>query len=123
MDSTSREEREWTKTVADVARRQRHWRAPRTAARWVNQIVSRWGIAERQSAGELELAWREVAGPALAERTRVGGVRRGVCEITVESSALLQQLTFQQRDLLQRLQAQKPHFSITNLRFRVGAVR
>lgn len=116
-------EREWEKTTRDVARRQRRLPMPKDLSRAVSQFVTRWGIAETQSARELEQAWQDVAGPALAARTRVGAVRRGVCEITVENSSLLQQLIFQQRDILQRLQAQKPHFAITQIRFRVGPIR
>jgi hypothetical protein len=123
MNDSSQAEGDWAKTRRDVERRQQAMAVPKTASRWVNQIVARWGIAERQSASELEAAWRDVAGEALAGRTRVGSVRRGVCEITVETSALLQQIAFQQRDLLRQLQASKPHFAISQLRFRVGPVR
>jgi predicted nucleic acid-binding Zn ribbon protein len=123
MNHDGQSEGDWAKTQRDIARRQRTIAMPKTASRWVNQIVARWGIAESQSADELETAWREVAGESLAGRTRVGAVRRGVWEITVETSALLQQITFQQRALLQQLQDKKPHFAIRQLRFRVGPVR
>lgn len=123
MDSSGQHEREWEKTTRDVARRQRRLSTPRNVARWVNQLVARWGIAESQSSNELEQAWRDVAGAALADRTRVGAIRRGVCEITVDNSSLLQQIAFQQRDLLRKLQERKPHFAITQIRFRVGPVR
>ncbi len=110
-------------TARAVERRQRFLPTPRTAARWVNQIIARRGIAETQSTNELETVWRDVVGEVLAGQTRIGAVRRGVCEITVENSALLQQISFQQRDFLRQIQVRKPHFAIQNFRFRVGPVR
>ena len=123
MNDSPQDEYDWARTARSVQRRQRFLGMPKTASRWVNQIVARWGIAETQSADELDTAWREVVGEALAGRTRVGSVRRGICEVTVENSSLLQQIVFQQRELLRQMQLKKPHFGIENLRFRVGPIR
>ncbi len=123
MNDSPQDEMELAKTVRALDRRQRFLPMPKTAARWVSQIIARRGIAETQSSNELETVWREVVGEVLAGQTRVGGVRRGVCEITVENSALLQQISFQQRDFLRQIQAKKPHFAIQNFRFRVGPIR
>jgi predicted nucleic acid-binding Zn ribbon protein len=123
MVDTPQDENELAKTAQAVQRRQRHIPLPKQAARWVSQLIARRGIAETQSNSELETAWREIVGPALAEQTRVGAIRRGVCEITVENSALLQQISFRQRDFLTQIQAQKPHFAIQSFRFRVGPIR
>ena len=123
MNDSPQDKYDWAQTARSVERRQRFLGMPKTAARWMNQIVAHWGIAETQSAGELDAAWREVAGETLSDRTRVGSVCRGVCEITVENSSLLQQIVFQQRELLRQMQLKKPHFGIENLRFRVGPIR
>lgn len=123
MTDSRQEEFDWEQTARAVERRQRYLGMPKTASRWVNQIVARFGVAQTQSAGELESVWSEVVGEALAGRTKAGPVRRGVCEITVENSSLLQQIVFRQKEYLQQMQIKKPHFGITSLRFRVGPIR
>ena len=94
----------------------------KAAGKWISQIVARNGIAAVQASQELESAWHEIVGEALARRTRIGAVRRGVCEVTVEHSSLLQQISFQQRELVRKLQQRKPHFGILSLKLRVGPV-
>lgn len=123
MNDPTQDEFDLAKTAQAVKRRQRFLPMPKTAARWVSQLIARHGIAESQSANDLETVWREVVGETMARQTQVGKVRRGVCEIIVENSALLQQITFRQKDFLQQIQTQRPHFAIHSFRFRIGPVR
>ena len=67
-------------------------------------------------------AWLRTAGPKLAGMSCPGNIRRGVLEVTVASSSVLQELTFQKTTLLQRIQQQLPDAKIRDLRFRVGMV-
>ena len=84
-------------------------------------LLARKGYARVQSASAFETAWKEAAGK-LAEHSRPGNVNRGVLEVMVRNSAALQELTFQKKKLLTRLQAQLPDEKITSLRFRVGSI-
>jgi hypothetical protein len=79
-----------------------------------------WGRkSERQ---KLEAAWAEAAGPQLLKDTRVAVVRRGVMEIEVKSSVLMQELAqFHKRKLLGRLRTLLPSTTLTDLKFKAGA--
>lgn len=49
-------------------------------------------------------AWEALAGPELAEHARVFSFRRGILEIAVSSSALLNEVEFRRSALLQAMQ-------------------
>jgi predicted nucleic acid-binding Zn ribbon protein len=69
----------------------------------------------------LEQAWAGVIGPAGAEHTRVGSIRRGVLEVFVDNAVLLQELVhFQKRRLLEQLRSRLPGTTLHDLRFRTG---
>jgi predicted nucleic acid-binding Zn ribbon protein len=79
-----------------------------------------WG--RRQGRLHLERAWAEAVGPEYAEHTRVGGLRRGVLEVEVDSAVLLQELAhFHKRRLLRELRGRLPGTAVNDLRFRNGA--
>ncbi len=84
------------------------------------QLMARRGFGRVQSAAALEAAWREAAGPLMAEHTQVGAVRRGTLEVVVRHSALMQELGYQKQAILQKLAALAPEEPIKDLRFRVG---
>ena len=98
-------------------------RAPKRIGDIMAQIQARRGFAQIQVAGEIAEAWREVAGGMLASRSRVGPLRRGVLEIIVESSAILQEMTFQKNDLAARIASRWPDLAIRQLRFRIGPLK
>ncbi|MGL4421499.1 MAG: DciA family protein [Gemmataceae bacterium] len=79
-----------------------------------------WGRkTERQ---RLEHVWTTVAGAETAKDARPTSVRRGVLEIEVRNSVLLQELAqFRKRPLLAALRGQIPGVTITDIKFRRGA--
>lgn len=83
------------------------------------------GLARQWSQGRLESAWDRAVGPgtAVASRTRVAGLRRGVLHVTVAHSSLLEELAaFRHHELLQSLGESLPDLAIRRLKFRVGPV-
>ena len=99
--------------------------AKQTGPEPVGAILSRlftargWG--RRQGQLHLERAWADVIGPAGAEHTRAGRLRRGVLEVFVDNAVLLQELVhFQKRGLLERLRSRLPGTTLLDLRFRTG---
>jgi predicted nucleic acid-binding Zn ribbon protein len=91
----------------------------------VGEILSRlfavrgWG--RRQDRLRIEEAWTAAVGPAGAEHTCVGSLRRGVLEVLVDNAVLFQELAnFQKRRLLEQLRAALPGTSIADVRFRMG---
>lgn len=78
-----------------------------------------WG--RKSERVRLEEAWKEVAGPEYAPRTRPGAFRRGVLEIEVQNAVLLQELTqFHKRRLLADLRKQLPGMTLHDLKFRAA---
>jgi predicted nucleic acid-binding Zn ribbon protein len=96
-------------------------RGPQKIGDIVSGLLARKGYARVQSASACEAAWKEAAGK-LAEHSRPGNIKRGVLEVIVRNSAALQELTFQKKKLLKRLQEQLPEEKLTDLRFRVGSL-
>lgn len=95
--------------------------APRRMSELVPRLMASRGYARLLSTDEFQDAWSEAAG-ALSAQTRVGSVRRGILEIVVGNSVLMQELTFRKRLLLQSIQKQLPEKNIRDLRFTIGAI-
>lgn len=106
---------------AYVRRNQQFLREPRSIANVLSTLLARRGYAQIQSAGELSEVWGQVAGVAVAQQSRVGTVRRGILQVVVQNSALLQELTFRKPQLLEALTRMLPARSIRDLKFRVGS--
>jgi predicted nucleic acid-binding Zn ribbon protein len=97
-------------------------RGPQSIGNVLSELMSRRGFARVQSAGACEAAWREAAGPLVAEYTRIGAIRGGTLEVVVANSTLVQELGFQKQSLLTALGELLPDEGIKNLRFRVGKI-
>ena len=95
---------------------------PKPIANVLSELLARKGYARQQSGGSCAQAWREAAGETVAAYTRAGGVRRGVLEVIVSNSTLMQELSFQRAALVQKLAATVPDEKIKDLRFRVGCI-
>jgi len=100
-------------------------RSSRTAERIgdvLANLLARRGYARVESASACTEAWQEAAGEKMAQHSRVGNVRRGVLEVTVRNSAVLQELTFQKTQLLGDLGRLLADQKIRDLRFRIGTI-
>ena len=93
---------------------------PKPIADVLAELLARRGYARVQSAAVCADAWRTAAGDTLAPFTRAGAVRRGVLEVIVGNSALVQEMSFQKKRLLSRLAELLPEEKIRDLKFRVG---
>lgn len=96
---------------------------PRKVQDVLAELFARRGYARVQSQNRHLTVWREAAGGTMADQTRVGQVRRGVLEVMVANSTLLQELTFQKRAILTRWNELLPEQRLTDLRCRVGPVQ
>ncbi len=95
---------------------------PRHISEVVAEILARSGVAETQSARELQAAWHEIVGAPLNELSRAVKLSRGKLEVVVTHSAAVQELTFRKREILRRLQERWPQKVIRDIRFRVGPI-
>lgn len=106
----------------EVARRQYYPKSPQRIGETLSVLMARRGYGQITAADQREQAWKSAVGEHLAAHCRIGGVRGGVVEITVGSSAVLQELTFRKRELVERIVAAIPDQKIRDIRFRIGTV-
>ena len=118
--------------LADLDRRravqQRRFfaRRPKRIGNVVAQLVQRKGYAQIRAAGERRMRggrpWEGRAANNGSGMTRVAGLRRGVFEVQVANSLLMQELTFQKETLLERLQDALPEDDVKQIKFTVGQI-
>ncbi len=94
---------------------------PLAIGRLVSRLMARQGYDREQGSAALAAAWDAAVPPALKGLSRPGLVRRGVLEVFVRHSAHVQELGFQKRDLVSRLQSLAPDAGITDIRCRLAA--
>lgn len=102
-----------------------HPRPPRAAERMgdlVNRLIAQRGIAAQQASAEWTTAWQTAVGEKLAKHTRLGNLKRGVLDVVVENSIVMQELTFRKRELVDKLRQITETTQVTSLRFRVGKI-
>ena len=81
--------------------------------------MARKGYAQVTSSDELRETVIDVIGPELATAISVGNLRGGVLQIYASDSVTLQELNFQKRQILKRIQTSHPQSKVTDLRFRI----
>lgn len=108
--------------AAETKRRQQKVREPQKIANVLSQLLARRGYAQERSLAEQEDAWRAIVGPDIARQTKPGLVRRGVWEVYVRHSTLLQELSFRKRELLEKVAESLPGRKVRDFKFRVGPV-
>jgi predicted nucleic acid-binding Zn ribbon protein len=99
-----------------------HGRSPKRIGNVIAQLVSRRGYAQIRAAGERDEAWQAAAGQELANMTQVAALRRGVLEVLVANSLLMQELTFRKEELLKNLQQALPNDGVKQLKFKIGQI-
>ncbi len=87
----------------------------------LSQLMARRGYARVRSAEAYQQAWCEAAGP-LAAFSRATQVRRGVLEVLVSNSTMVQEISYQKTTLLKRLSELLPDDKLTDLKLRVGPI-
>jgi predicted nucleic acid-binding Zn ribbon protein len=100
-------------------------KGPEALGEILSRLFTARGWGRRQDRLRLEEAWAAAAGACgvAAQHTRVGALRRGVLEVTVGSSVLLQELAhYHKRRLLEQLRGRLPGVTVTDLRFRAGVL-
>jgi predicted nucleic acid-binding Zn ribbon protein len=97
-------------------------RGPELLRDILGRLFTARGWGRRQGRLHLEQAWAECAGPEFGKYTRVAGLRRGILEVEVANSVLLQELAhFHKRKLLEELRRRLSGTTLTDLRFRAGS--
>jgi predicted nucleic acid-binding Zn ribbon protein len=98
-------------------------RGPRPLADILGELFTVRGYSRLRARQELEDAWNNAVGEPFCHQTRVDEVRRGVLNVTVAHSTLLEELSaFRKSSLLNALRSDAPATTIHDIRFRVGPV-
>ena len=119
---TERPEDDLRTLKEEVARKQYYQRSPQRIADTLSGLMARRGYAQERSTTERDMAWQQAVGGSFAKHSRPANLRRGVLEITVSNSAVMQELTFRKKKLLKKLLEILPNLKIRDLRFRVGTL-
>jgi predicted nucleic acid-binding Zn ribbon protein len=86
-------------------------------------LITARGYGRIQATEDFSAAWRAAAGDTFAAYTLPGRVKRGVLEVTVSNSIVIQELTFQKEQILTALREQCPDANIRGLKFRIGTIK
>ena len=98
-------------------------RGPRPLSDILGELFTVRGYGRLCARQELEHAWNTAVGEPFCRQTHLGEVRRGVLNVTVAHSTLLEELAaFRKPALLAALRSGAPATTIHDIRFRVGAV-
>lgn len=92
---------------------------PRALGSLITRLMARTGYDRQQGNDALRNAWEEVIPPSLQGTSQPGTVRRGILEVFVSHSALIQEMGFHKQVLLQKLQKRVPNEGITDIRCRL----
>jgi predicted nucleic acid-binding Zn ribbon protein len=115
-------EKDFGKTVEVVRRRQRKFKPTQDAAALVARVMNKRSIAGRHAASELTQLWQAAIGAVNGRQTQVVAVRRGVLEVIVANSSVHQQLIFQKKQILKKLNNTDRATPIKDIRYRVGQI-
>ena len=96
---------------------------PKPLSEILGALVAARGYGKLRAARELEEAWTAAVGREIARQTKLGDVRRGVLQVTVAHSTLLEELAaYRKPAILAALRQNAPNSPIQDVRFRVGSV-
>jgi predicted nucleic acid-binding Zn ribbon protein len=86
----------------------------------LSQLFALRGYGRVRGDRQLHDVWRQIAGEQIAGQTRVAGVKNGVLQVGVASSALLSELAaFHKFSLLERLQREHAQLKIKDIKFKL----
>jgi predicted nucleic acid-binding Zn ribbon protein len=92
---------------------------PRPLGSLLTRLLARTGYDRQQGSDALQKAWAEVAPASLQGSSQPGIIRRGVLEVFVSHSALVQEFGFHKQAVLAELQQLVPAEGITDIRCRL----
>ncbi len=88
--------------------------------RVLSELIALKGLGRVQGNAQLQQAWQTVAGDEIGRSSRVLEFKRGVLNVGVNNSALLNELAgFHKQTMLENLQKQFAHLKIQDIKFRL----
>lgn len=96
-------------------------RGPQKIGDLLPDLLARRGYAQIAVHEECQQAWSHAVGE-LDQFSRATDVKRGVLQVVVSNSVVMQELTFRKSDLISVLAKALPQHKIKDLRFRLGKI-
>ena len=101
--------------------KKRFWnREPKHGWKLINQLMARKGYGQTNQTTALQDHWNQAVGKSFAGKSLAGAIKGKRLEVTVENSIVMQELTFQKRRIIKKLQASLNNESVDDLKFKVG---
>ena len=97
-------------------------RDPQKIGDVITDLLARRGYAQVAASEECNRAWQSAVGK-LEAFSRATEIKRGVLQVLVSNSVVMQELTFRKQELLAAVVAALPHHQIKDLRFRIGTIK
>lgn len=85
-------------------------------------MINTRGYGRIQATADFTVAWNQAVGETLSPYTLPGRLKRGVLEVTVTNSIVIQELNFQKEQILAALREQCPDAKIRDVKFRIGTI-
>lgn len=95
-------------------------RGPIPIGNIVADLLSRKGLGQPQTLGEIEAIWGKVVGEAIAPMTHCGKIHHGKLNVVVTNSTIMQELMFQKQEILEAFNKKMQKDLVQDIRFRVG---
>jgi hypothetical protein len=95
---------------------------PSHGSKLISQLMARKGYGQTQVADHVEQQWQTAVGLSLGQSSRTGNFRRGILEVIVKNSSVMQELMFQKRNIIQRLNAESDRQQISDVKFKIGPI-
>lgn len=93
---------------------------PQHVRKVISELIALKGLARVHGIEQIQQAWRTVAGDQIGRKSRVMELTRGVLNVGVSNSGLLNELAgFHKQMLLEQLQQQFGHLKIRDIKFRL----
>lgn len=96
-------------------------RGPQKLSNVLADLMAQRGYAQLAASEECNAAWMTVVG-SLDKFTKATDVKRGILQVLVSNSVVMQELTFRKPELLAAMTDALPNHNIKDLRFRVGSI-
>ena len=88
----------------------------------LTELIALRGYARVRGDAQLQSAWAETAGLAIARQTRAVAIRRGVLHVSVDHAPLLSELAgFYRQTLLEKLREKHADLKIRDLKFKLDS--
>ncbi len=82
----------------------------------MRRLMSQRGYGQTELADALSENWKKCAGDRIASVTRPGKISRGVLYVHADNSAVLQELNFEKKRILNELKKRVPELKLKDLR-------